>query len=311
MATTHTNTRKHLLLLAAFILLTLTIYGQEDKKEVRQIKELVTVEETTSRTNVTFPGGSVEVNHFNDTITRIAVGRRKFEILDDTRHGTTKIRMVHEPRKDFKGHWAGVDLGLNNYFSQPLDASLPPSSRFMDLNTGKSVTVGLNLFQQSIGLQKNNNKVGLVTGLGLTFNNYRLDSEYILGRDDAGNTSYTISDRDVKKNKLTTTFLTVPLLLEAQIPTSHSNRPFFISGGLYSGFKLRSHTKVVYYDDGGKEKEKSRADLNVNSFKYGATVRVGYRFIKLFATCDLSQMFQKDQGPELYPWSVGLTLINF
>lgn len=311
MATKPTNTRKYLLLLAVFSLLTLTIYGQEDEKETRQIKELVKVEETTDRTNVIFPGGSVEVNHFNDTITRITIGRRKFEILEGTNHGSTKIRVVHEPRKDFKGHWAGVDLGLNNYFSQPFDASLPPSARFMDLNTGKSVTVGLNFFQQSIGLQKNNNKVGLVTGLGLTFNNYRLDSEYILTRSEAGITGYTISDRDVKKNKLTTTFLTVPLLLEVQIPTGHPSKPFFISGGLYSGFKLRSHTKVVYYDGNGTEKDKSRADLNVNSFKYGATVRVGYRFVKLFATCDLSQMFQKDQGPELYPWSVGLTLINF
>jgi hypothetical protein len=130
----------------------------------------------------------------------------------------------------------------------------------MDLNTGKSVVVGLNLFQQSIGLQKNNNTVGLVTGLGLTFNNYRLDSEYILIRDEEGNTSYNITDRDVKKNKLTTTFLTVPLLLEAQIPSGQRRQTSFISGGLYTGFKLRSHTKVVYYDDGwqGKRKIKGR-----------------------------------------------------
>jgi hypothetical protein len=310
MQTTHTTTVKTFILLAVFAAITATGYSQEEKA-TRRTTDLVTVEETADQTNVTFPGGSVEVNHFNDTITRIAVGRRKFEILDDSKNGSTRIRMVTEPRKDFKGHWAGVDLGLNNYFSEPFNTSLPQASRFMDLNTGKSVTVGLNLFQQSIGLQKNNNNLGLVTGLGLTFNNYRQDSEYILGRDDQGNTSYTITDRDVKKNKLATTFLTVPLLLEVQIPTSHSSRPLFISGGLYSGFKLRSHTKVVYYDANGKEKEKSRADLNVNSFKYGATMRVGYRFVKLFATCDLSQLFQKDQGPELYPWSVGLTLINF
>ncbi|GAO29322.1 outer membrane beta-barrel protein [Geofilum rubicundum] len=306
-----TNKRKYFLLLAAFTLMTFTIYGQEDKKEIRSTRDLVTVEETVDRTSVTFPGGSVQVDNFSDTITRITVGQKKFIILDDSKDGTTKIRMVHQPRKDFKGHWAGVDLGLNNFFSQPFDTSLPQDARFMDLNTGKSVAVGLNLFQQSIGLQKNNNTIGLVTGLGLTFNNYRLDSEYIVERDEEGHTSYSITDRDVKKNKLTTSFLTVPLLLEAQIPSGNGSNRLFISGGLYTGFKLRSHTKVVYYDDAGKEKEKSRADLNVNSFKYGATVRVGYRFVKLFATCDLSQMFQKDQGPELYPWSVGLTLINF
>lgn len=295
----------------AITLISVSAIAQSNNDQEKRRTDLVTVEETKTYTNVTFPGGKVEVHHRNDTVTRITLGSRKFEILDESKQGTTRIRMVHEPRQTFKGHWAGVDLGLNNFFSSPFKSELPEDARFMDLNTGKSVTVGVNILQHNIGLQKNSNNLGLVTGMGITFNNYRLDSPNILTRDEQGNTSYFVTDRDVKKNKLTTTFLTVPLLLEMQIPTGSDGNRIYISGGLYSGFKLGSHTKMVYHDNAGSKKEKSRSDLNVNSFKYGATVRAGYRFVKLYATCDLSRLFQAGQGPELYPWSVGITLLNF
>ncbi len=290
------------------LLFSILIIAQDKPKE--KSKDLVKVEEDHDRTNVTFPGGSVEVNHLGDTITKITIGRKRIEILDDESKGSTRIRMVHVPKDKFKGHWAGIDLGLNNYFSGPFESELPQQSRFMDLNSGKSISVGVNIIQSNIELQPNKNNIGLVTGIGLTFNNYRLDSPYILIRDAQGNTSYYQTERAIKKNKLTTTFLTVPVLIELQIPTSNDHKIFF-SGGVYGGFKLGSHTKVVYSDNEGKEKEKSRSDLNVNSFKYGATVRCGYRFVKLYASYDLTRLFQAGMGPELYPWTVGITVVSF
>lgn len=302
---------KNICSILTMLLIPVFTMGQKDTTTiVERAKDIVRVEENNNQTNVKFPGGSVVVNHFGDTVTSVTIGHKRFEILEDSNHRSTRIRMVHVPRERFKGHWAGVDLGLNNFFSKPFNSELPDDARFMDLNTGKSVAVGLNLLQYNIGLQKNHHTIGLVTGMGLTFNNYRLDSQNILTRDEQGNTSYVVTDRIVKKNKLATTFLTVPLLLEFQIPTS-SGYPVFINGGLYSGFKLGSHTKMVYSDNNGKEKEKSRSDLNINSFKYGATIRAGYRFVKLYASCDLSRLFQAGQGPELYPWNIGVMLVAF
>ncbi|TCO08367.1 outer membrane beta-barrel protein [Natronoflexus pectinivorans] len=280
--------------------------GQTDRQKVR---DLVTVEETSHKTSVIFPGGSVIVDHIEDTITRLSVGRRELQIIEDDKSGCTRIKMVHRPREKFRGHWSGFDLGLNNFFSSSFDSSLPDDGYFMDLNNGKSVAVGLNFFQYDIGLSSYNNNTGLVTGLGITWHNYRLDSDYILTRLENGKTGYYIEeDLNIRKNKLTTMFLTVPLLLEHQFPVADSGKPIFISGGVYGAFRLRSHTKLVY---DGREKEKSRDNLNLNSFKYGFTVRAGYRMIKLFATYDMTPLFQKDQGPELYPWSVGLTLVSF
>lgn len=302
---------KSLIYTIALILIPVIGLPQNDPMQGDECaRDLVKIEEALEHTHVAFPGGSVVVNHFGDTITRVTIGRKRFEILEEDNDHSTRIRMVHVPRESFKGHWAGVDLGLNNFFSEPFNSELPQDARYMDLNTGKSVAVGLNLLQYSIGLQRNQQNIGLITGLGLAFNNYRLDSPFVLTTDQEGNTSYMVTGRVIKKNKLVTTFLTVPFLLEFQIPTG-SEHPIFINGGFYGGFKLGAHTKMVYGDNLGKDREKSRSDLNLNSFKYGATVRLGYRYIKLYASCDLSRMFQAGQGPELYPWSVGLTLVSF
>ena len=272
-------------------------------------RDIIVIEEEINESRVKVPGVTVIVNHTGDTITRIILGKRKLEVIEDN-EGTTKVRMGYAPRSKFKGHWEGFEIGLNNFFSEPFNSELPDNISHMDLNAGKSVVVGLNLFQHSIGLQKNNNNIGLVTGLGLTFNNYRFDSKYVLTRLNDGNTGYFESTRAINKNKLVTTFVTVPLLLEFQIP-DHKDRPFFINGGVYGGFKIGSHIKMKYDDNAGVKKEKFREDLNLNPFKYGVMVRAGYRCVKLFATCDLSNMFQSGKGPEVYPWSVGIVLLSF
>ena len=49
----------------------------------------------------------------------------------------------------------------------------------------------------------------------------------------------------------------------------------------------------------------------MNTFRYGLTARVGLGFIRFYANYDLVPLFQKDRGPELYPVSVGITILSF
>jgi len=100
------------------------------------------------------------------------------------------------------------------------------------------------------------------------------------------------------------------LLLEFQIPVSGHKR-IHISGGVIGGLKIGSHTKVLYKADGSKQKDKINDDFNLSPLRYGVTARIGYRALKLFATYNMTQMFETGQGPELYPVSIGLILANF
>lgn len=245
-----------------------------------------------------------------DTLWQIKMGGRSLELERNIQQNRSRFRMHLTPIDKFRGHWGGVELGFNNYSSTKLGTALSNDYEYMHLNAQKSMVVGLNIIPYSIGLQKSGNIFGLITGMGLTIHNYRLDSQNILKRDNNGHTTYEVATRPVSKNKITATYLNIPLLLEIQFPASHKKR-LYISGGFYGGFKLGSHTKVMYNDHLENSKVKSRGNLNINPFRYGATLRAGYGIVQIFATADLSPMFQCGYGPELYPWSIGLSLIIF
>ena len=73
---------------------------------------------------------------------------------------------------------------------------------------------------------------------------------------------------------------------------------------------LASKTKIKY-QDGGRQKEVLKDDFSLAPFRYGATVRIGYRAINLFANYYFSPLFGETAEPELHPFSVGLNLISF
>ena len=286
------------------------VFSQEDKKKSVHVRDLVTVDEDAEHTNVKFPGGNVEVNNFSDTITRITIGHNRFEVIEGP--NKTRIRMVRVPREKFKGHWMGVDLGFNGFMAPGFTTDLPPEDEFMNLHASKSLTVSLNFLQYSIPFQKHKNTIGAVIGAGWTFYNYRTDKNYIIGLDENGNTiGRPEEERTVKKNKLATNFFNFPLLFEFQIPTNHDAHRFFISGGGYVGFLVKAHTKVVYDDNGTKTKDKYKGNLNVRPVQYGVMVRLGYRWIKFYASYNFSSLYMVNKGPELYPYTIGLTLVSF
>ena len=292
------------------LILPVKTVAQENKKTTGNVKNIVEVNEDTDKTIVKFPGGNIEVNNYSDTITKITLGHRRFEVIENYNH--TRVRMVRVPREKFKGHFTGVDLGFNGYMASGFTTSLPTEDQFMDLNFSKSMSLSLNFLQYSIPFQRNRNTIGAVIGAGWTFYNYRTDSKYIIERDDNGIIiGRPENDRTVAKNKLTTSFFNIPFLFEFQIPTNNDRQRFFISAGGYTGFLIKAHTKVVYDDNGTKNKQKYKGNLNVSPVQYGAMVRLGYSWIKLYATYNFSTLYMKNKGPELYPYSIGLTLTNF
>jgi len=74
----------------------------------------------------------------------------------------------------------------------------------------------------------------------------------------------------------------------------------YFSGGIIGGLKLGSHTKVKL----NSYKEKAHVDFNISTF------RIGYRGINRFGTYYYTTFFKGNRGPEMFPFTIGIGIIN-
>ena len=211
---------------------------------------------------------------------------------------------------EFSGHWAGIDFGFNTLKGKGLSNEYPD---FLKHDIFRSNSLYANIIQQSIGLQKTRNTIGLVTGLGLQFKSYRLNHSTTLEPTATGKIeARTLVFDDNQKSKFSMTYITAPLLLEFQLPVNHYANRLFISGGVLTGYRLSSHTKIKYRIDRKKEKLKTPGDFSLNDFKYGLMLRMGYCQFQVFVNYDLQPMFdEKALVSDVYPLTFGITLVSF
>jgi len=257
---------------------------------------------------------------------RIRIGKRGLEILDSL-EGKPKIslgehnskteiedinRYSHgysdrdERRKRhfgrFKGHWSGIEIGFNNLLTDNNSFVMPADIDYMTLHSGKSTCFNLNFAQQSFGFKRN---FGLVTGLGLNWNNYRFDGNNNIQKGNDGIIFKLDPEGILKKSKFTTVYLTLPLLLEIQIPTD--SKQINLSGGFIGAIKLGSHNKMVFQNG---DKVKSDDDFSLNLLRYGPTLRIGFENLNLYATYYKTPLFRSGKGPggyALHPFEIGFS----
>ncbi len=277
-------------------------------------KRVVSVVESGDSTTVKVgEKGVIQVIDHPDS-TSIRVGEKEIRIVErdddtdvtfgDVEDHNDDIKIVN---KKFRGHWAGVEWGINNFVDNNNSISREGENWFMDLNTGRSWAFNLNFFQYSLGFGTSH--LGLLTGLGLEYNNYFFDNDVSIVE---VNDMVVVDslEGNVSKTKLTSTFLRIPLIFEVQFPNTIRAKRVFISAGIVAGLKLGSHTKVVYKGDNGKNKDKNNDDFNINPFRYGLTARMGFGNMCVFGDYYFTTEFVNDKGPELHPFTIGLAL-NF
>lgn len=273
-----------------------------------------------------FNGADVKINShdYGDSV-RVRIGELDIEVIDGD---TTRVRVggagiqvdekgnvtVKRERKHrFDGHWAGFDLGVNGYLNPDFEMDLPKEYEYLDLVMQKSITVHLNFLEQNFNLIRN--KFGLITGLGLEYTNYRFDNDVLLTKGEDGIARLEVNEelndrRDYEKSKLVVNYLNLPLLLEYQTNRFSKSNSFHFTAGVVGSLRIGTHTKTVW-NDGGKQKNKVRDDFYLHPFKLESTVRLGWGKIDLFGNYSLLPLFRKDKGPEVYPFSLGLTLTSW
>jgi hypothetical protein len=246
--------------------------------------------------------GGKEESKGGDT-TKIKIANKKVWIMND--YGSKGDTVKHKHKFDV--YWAGFGLGINGYLNPNNGTKVPTG---FDLDYAKSIDVTCNFWEQKIPLWKRH--INIVTGMGFDFNNYRFsNNHYNLIKDSSHVAAVYDSAVTFKKNKLMVAYLDVPLLLQFDTdPIGKGHRTIHLSAGIVGSLKIGSHTKQEYEIGNTTYKPKIHDNFDLNPFKYSAMVRIGYGTLDLFATYALSPMFIKNEGPQVYPFSVGITLVG-
>jgi len=257
-------------------------------------------------------GISQEVNSSSDSTksdtSRFSIGSTKVILITDAEQNKPEDISIKKEKKQRWNHYVGIDLGINGLLSEKNSVDLPEEAQFMDLDYAKSVSISLNFFEQYIPIAKE--KFGISTGLGFEFNKYALDRDYTILTNKDSTFGFQDSTIVLEKNLFKSEVLNWPVMLETNLGKDAKHSFHLAVGGMLS-YRLGAKTKQIFNQANEEYKVKNRTDYNTNPFLFSLVARVGYGGFTVFANYSLTPMFENNEGPELYPFTVGVSLVSF
>lgn len=241
--------------------------------------------------------------------TKIKLGGKKYMIIgddeedDDDNEKISKKDSTSNWNEKFK-HWNGIEFGVNGLMDYKNSIDLGASASFLELDYAKSSQFGLNLYEKDFHIVKN--YMNIVTGFGFDFNTYAFQNNITLNGDTTYLSATIDSTIDYKKNILNVTYLKVPLMLEFNT-SKNPRKNLHIGVGAEIAYRIHSVTKQKYEADDKRIKIKQKDDFNLEPFRYSAVARIGFNDVTVFANYGLNRLFKKDKGPQVYPFTVGVT----
>ncbi len=309
---------KRLITLIWCIIFTANVLAQTDTTKINVGKKnVVTVVESGENVQVVVgdkennKGIEVITDEWGDT-TKIRVGRRTFKVIEGDGGTFMKYEKEDKNKKwhgSFNPHWAGLEVGMNAFYKSDYSLYNDSYEGFFDLNPGQSLSWNLNFAEFAF---KNERKtIGVVTGLGFSFNDYAFSDAFTIEKSAGRRMIVPVpldeQIKDVKKSKLHVSYLTAPLMLEIKTPLRMGDSRLYLAGGVIGGLYLGSHTKYKYYKGG---KEKTEGNFYINQWKYDLTGRIGFGDFCVFVNYGMTPLFKENRGPELYPIQFGITFPN-
>lgn len=207
----------------------------------------------------------------------------------------------NNPFFSFNDHWESLNFGIGGFGAQSFSFDIDKEYDEISVDPIHSFAFHWNIGSIALPLTKSN-RVGLVSGVGVTWDFYALSDKKIHLTKGESELEYSHDSIEYKRNKLRTTNLVVPLMLEVH---PYKNSDIYVLAGVEGNLRLGARTKQVA-DDGHREKRKS--DYHMNPFTCNLVVRAGYNDFGVFFSTALTPMFKDGRGPVVYPFSAGISL---
>jgi hypothetical protein len=172
-----------------------------------------------------------------------------------------------------------------------------------DLVLTKSWEWGVVPFDAKFPLTRDNS-LSLNSGLGIGYTSFRIDGNYAFRKVNSITAILPSGEgRSYSQSRLYYYDVRVPAVFEWQKYSRHHG-PIFVSAGGEAEIRWNMKSKVKY--ESNKHEYTLSKDLNVNPIGVNLLAQVGYGSLGLYTRYSVFQLFEKNKGPELYPFSMGV-----
>lgn len=219
---------------------------------------------------------------------------------NDSDEDKVAVERTRKSRPIYGITFSRIDLGLVKLIDNG-SFTLSDDNRDFRYRPGKTVNFGFDLLQA--GYRFNDHfRVFVSGGFDWTYIRLREDIDFL---ENTTPLTWVPSDVDYSKNRLTATYLRLPLTFELRSKHSGFGRVRFAFGP-EGGFLLKG-TQRFKSDELGKQKFKD--DYNFTQFRYGAFARFGVGAFGIYAKYYFNDIFENSPAQSgLQNMAFGLTL---
>jgi hypothetical protein len=241
------------------------------------------------------------------------------ETTDDWRNDDDNGNSEEKGRINKIRHVFNLDLGTNNFINSNGDFPSSNNELYTVRPWGSWYFAINSIYKTPI-----KGRFYLEWGPGISWYNFKFENDRTRITE-TGDQTIFIEDPDLsvkyKKSKLTASYINltaVPMFSFGKeksntrkysnwkdLKSGHEDAGFRIGLGGYAGYRLGSHAKVKY---SGGDKDKDRDNFNLNNFRYGLRLQMGFRGTDLFFNYDINELFADGNGPKLNAFSFGIIL---
>lgn len=266
--------------------------------------KIETTEEETEMNSKTEKEDSFE-NEENTKTRTIIIGSKGIRIerdKEDKDENTFWRRTRHE---------IPIYFGLNNYFQDGNFGKTPTGEDYELRSWGSRYFAFGSTFKTQIGGKKS--PLLLQYGLEASWSNFMFSGDNYALESENGVT-FPEFDSPLEKSKLTAAYINIPILVHLDFAQDNKKGLKLAFGG-YAGYRVGSYAKIVYHENGDRQKDKEHSNFYLNDWRYGVRAEIGIgedKFdngVRLFFNYDLNPLFTNNANlPKLNAFSFGVRL---
>ena len=213
-------------------------------------------------------------------------------------------------KKNVETRYFTFELGMDIWLPSEdyrIEGSIDP----MEQRLANSSNVNLYIMRQRFNLIKH--QLNLEYGLGLNFHKIMFDNPVVMVREEGEMRFEYRPDEGIRKSRLSSTYLTIPLLLNFESNPNQSRNSFRIAAGVYGSTRLGSNFKQKF-NNKNSDNIKDRDSFSLSPFRWGFAGQIGYGPVNFYVNYSMTDVFESkktDQNYEIGMISAGFIIIPF